>query len=70
MRVLSKSLLNTYRHEASTSSLGTLIQCLTSLMVNFFITSSLNILWHSFVPFPCILRITESLRLEKTAKTI
>jgi len=42
--------------EKLTISLGSLFQCLTTLLVKkCFLMSSLNIPWHSFEQFPCVL---------------
>lgn len=47
MRALSKCLLNTNRHGASFTSPGSLLQCLTTLMVKiFFLMSNQNLLWY------------------------
>ncbi|KAK4823085.1 hypothetical protein QYF61_025707 [Mycteria americana] len=55
---LSKCLLNTDGLGASTTSLGSLLQCLTTLLVKkCFLTSSLNLPWHSFEPFPHVLSL-------------
>lgn len=56
LKILSKSLLNIDRHGSSITSIGSLLQCLTTLPVEkFFITSSLNLPWGNFLPFLCIL---------------
>ena len=48
------TLLAADRPGASTTSLGSLFQCLTTLSVKkCFLMSSVNLLWHSFEPFPC-----------------
>ena len=54
LKVLSRCLLN--RHRTSATSLESLSQCLTTLMVNkCFPMPSLILFWCSFVPFPYIL---------------
>lgn len=56
LRALSKCLLNADRLEASTTSLGSPLQCLTTLWLNKrFLTSSVNLPRHSFEPFPNVL---------------
>jgi len=58
LRALSKYLLNTDGLGASTTSLESLFQCLTNLSVKkCFLMSSLNLLWHSFEPFPRVLSL-------------
>jgi len=58
LRALSKCLLNADRLETSTASLGSLFQCLTTLLVKkCFLMSSLNLSWCSFEPFPCVLSL-------------
>lgn len=43
----------THRLGASTHSLGSLFQCLPTLLaMKYFLTSNLNLPWHSFEPFP------------------
>lgn len=50
LRALFECLLNSDRHEASTTSLGSLFQCLSNFTVkNFFPMSILTIPWHSYV---------------------
>ena len=52
----SKQFLNTSRDGNSTTSLGTLFQCLTTLSVKtFFLISNLNLPWFNLRPFPLIL---------------
>ena len=47
--------LNTSRDGDSTTSLGSSLQCLTTLSVNkFFLTSNLNLPWRHLRPFPLI----------------
>jgi len=54
LKALSRCLLN--RHRTSATSLESLSQCLTTLMVNkCFPMPSLILFWCSFVPFPYIL---------------
>jgi len=49
-------LLNTPRDDASTHSLGSLFQCLTTLSVNkFFLISNLNLPWHNWRLFRLVL---------------
>ena len=51
-----KQFLNTFRDGDSTTSLGSLFQCLTTFSVNkFFLMSNLNLPWHNLRPFPLIL---------------
>lgn len=51
-----KSPLNTYRHGASTNSLGSQFQYFITLTIKkIFLISSFSLLWSSFVPFPDIL---------------
>jgi len=58
LRALSKCLLNTERVGASTASLGSLFQCLSTLLVRkCFLRPSLNLPWRSFEPFPCVLSL-------------
>ena len=58
LRALSKCLLNTDRLRASTTSLGSLSQGLTTLSLKkCFLTSSLNLSWCSFEPFPHVLSL-------------
>jgi len=48
----SKWFLNTSRDGDSTTSLGSLFQCLTTLSVKkFFLISNLNLPWHSLRPY-------------------
>ena len=52
----SKHLLNTSRDGDSTTSLGSLFQCLTTLSVKkCFLTSNLNLPWRNLRPFPLVL---------------
>ncbi|KAK4829075.1 hypothetical protein QYF61_002019, partial [Mycteria americana] len=52
----STHLLNTSRDGDSTTSLGSLLQCLTTLSVKtFFLISNLNLPWHNLRPFPLVL---------------
>ncbi|KAK4829616.1 LOW QUALITY PROTEIN: hypothetical protein QYF61_005743 [Mycteria americana] len=54
----SKCLLNTSRDGDSTTSLGSLFQCLTTLLVKtFFLTSNLNLPWRNLRPFPLVLSL-------------
>lgn len=56
LRVQSSLTLNVSRHEASSTSLGTLSQCLTNTTANnYFLTSNLNLLSSSLKSFPPIL---------------
>lgn len=58
LRSLSKCFLNADRHGVSSSSLGSLFQCLTILVVNkSFLMPSLNLFWYSLVPLLCILSL-------------
>ena len=58
LRALSKYLLNTDGLGASTTSLGSLLQCLTTRLVKkCFLMSSLNLSWCSFESFPCVLSL-------------
>jgi len=58
LRALSKCILNTGRHATTTTSLGTLFQCLISLLVKKrFLMSSLNLLGCSFEAFLRILSL-------------
>lgn len=55
MRLLSKFILKTDKHRTS-STLGSLLQCLTAIMAKkFFLISGLNLPWCSIVLFPGIL---------------
>ena len=47
--------LNTSRDGDSTTSLGSLFQCLTTLLVKFFLLSNLNLPWCNLRPFPLVL---------------
>ena len=52
----SKQFLNTSKDGDSTTSLGSLFQCLTTLSVKkCFLISNLNLPWHNLRPFPLIL---------------
>ncbi|KAK4832220.1 hypothetical protein QYF61_021067, partial [Mycteria americana] len=54
----STRLLNTSRDGNSTTSLGSLFQCLTTLSVNkFFLISNLNPPWCNLRPFPLVLSL-------------
>ncbi|KAK4820465.1 LOW QUALITY PROTEIN: hypothetical protein QYF61_027747 [Mycteria americana] len=54
----STHLLNTSRDGDSTTSLGSLCQCLTTLSVQkFFLISSLNLPWCNLRPFPLVLSL-------------
>lgn len=54
----SLHLLNPPKGGDSTSSLGSVFQCLTSLsMNNFFLISSLNLPWHNLRPFSLVLSL-------------
>ena len=56
--------LNTAREGAATASLGSLCQCLTTLMVkNFFLISNLDLPSFSFEPFPLVLSLHISFKL-------
>jgi len=58
LRALSKCLLNTDRLGASTSSPGSLFQCLSTFSVHkCFLMSRINLPWFSFEPFPCVLSL-------------
>jgi len=51
----SKQFLNASRDGYSTTSLGSLFQCLTTLSVKkCFLISNLNLPWHNLRPFPLI----------------
>ena len=52
----SKRFLSTSRDGDSTTSLRSLLQCLTTLSVKKgFLIANLNLLWHNFRPFPLVL---------------
>ena len=69
LQTLSKCLLNTDRLGESTASLGSLFQCLTTLLVKkCFLTSSLNLPWRSFEPFPRF-ALNPLIRIPTNAKT-
>ncbi|KAK4824542.1 LOW QUALITY PROTEIN: hypothetical protein QYF61_016146, partial [Mycteria americana] len=54
----STRFLNSFRDGDSTTSLGSLFQCLTTLSVKkFFLISNLNLAWHNLRPFPLILSL-------------
>lgn len=56
IRTFFKCHLNTDRHRTSTTSLGSLFQCLTTITVKtHFLMSHPNLPWCYFVPFPCVL---------------
>jgi len=58
VKALPKCLFKTDRLGASTTFLGSLFYCLTTLSENKgFLMSNLNLLWHSFGPFPHILSL-------------
>jgi len=58
LRALSKCLSNTDSLGASTTSLGSLFQCLTTLSVKkCLLMSSLNLPCNSFEPFPHVLSL-------------
>ena len=60
----SKWFLNTSRDGDSTTSLGSLFQCLTTFCVKkFFLISNLNLPWLNLRPFPLILS-RSSLRIK------
>jgi len=57
LNTMSKHSLNTSRIGDSTTSLGSPFQCLTTLSEKYyFLTSSLNLPWHSLKPFLLVLR--------------
>ena len=49
--------LNTFRDSDLTTSLGSLFQCITTLLEKFFLISNLNFPWHNLKPFPLILSL-------------
>jgi len=54
----STGFLNTSRDGDSTTSLGSLFQCLTTLWTKIlFLISSLNLPWHNLRPFPLVLSL-------------
>lgn len=56
LRALPKCLMSTNRCVAPTTSLGSLLHCLTTLTgKKFFLLSTLSLPWHSSVPFLSIL---------------
>lgn len=56
-------LLNTFRGGDSTTSLGSLFQCLaTSSVKKFFLIPSLNLPWHNLRPFPWVLSLVPEKR--------
>jgi len=58
LRAPSNLALSTAREGAATASLGSLGQCLTTLMVkNFFLISNLNLPSFSLEPFPLVLSL-------------
>ena len=58
LRAPSNLALNSSREGAATASLGSLCQCLTTLMVkNFFLISHLNLPSFSLEPFPLVLSV-------------
>lgn len=58
VKPLSKCLLDTDRPGALTMSLGSLFQCITTLSLKkHFLTTNLNVPWHTFEPFPHILSL-------------
>lgn len=70
MRTLYKCLLNTHRCRASTTSLGSLFQCLTILTVNkCFLLPSLTLPWHSSGLFPSGHRFQEQSSAPSPAST-
>ncbi|KAK4833077.1 hypothetical protein QYF61_027739 [Mycteria americana] len=58
----SKRLLNTSRDGDSTTSLGSLFQCLITLSVKKnFLISSLNLPWRNLRPFPLVLSLVQAI---------
>jgi len=54
----SKQFVNTFRDSDSTTSLGSLFQCLTSLSEKkFFLISNLNLPWCNLRPFALVLLV-------------
>jgi len=64
----STHLLNISRDGDSATSLGSLFQCLTTLLVKkFFLITNLNLPWHNLRPFPCPEFLSYSYNIKKCA---
>lgn len=63
LRALFNHFLSSVRPGSVTAPLGTLFQWQTTCWVtNLFFTTGLNLLWHSFIPFPCVLSLSPETR--------
>ena len=60
LRTTSKCFLNTSRVGDSTTSLGSLFKCLTTLSEKFLLISNLNLPWCNLRSFPLVLLLEKS----------